>query len=75
MFHKGDIVKFVDRGNPTEPWFSERMKYIEDRELFIVIKSTINETQVLTSEDITLTLFSWRFILVAKKTKFGYMVI
>ena len=73
MFNPGDIVKFVDRSH-ADPWFNEHMKCIKDEELFIVKKASKSGVTISTPEYTNLTLFSYRFKLIAKKTKFGYIV-
>jgi hypothetical protein len=75
MFCPGDIVEFVDRSGFLDGYFERIMSHIEDGEWFIIKgRPGAGGTGILVDDQLV-TLFPWRFKLIARKTKFGYIVI
>ena len=75
MFYTGDIVEFVDRNGYLDNYFDYIMSHIKDGEWFIIKRRPgTGGTGILVDGQIV-TLFPWRFKLIARKTKFGYIVI
>ena len=78
MFYPGDIFEFVDRSRASL-WFARQLNDIEIGEWFVVISP--NSDHQISTTNIRIILkgipqmpFAWRFKLLAKKTKFGYII-
>ena len=77
MFCPGDIVEFVDRSSsyPIDSCFERIMSHIEDGEWFIIKRRPGTGGTGILVDGLLVTLFPWRFKLIARRTKFGYIVI